>query len=147
MSSSFILPQYVVTHDEDLAPGSDIVNVSAITQSPPVTYAIVSDTLSDAYFAMESQTGRIYLRQRFTNDPDSRLQYDMLVTARDSSGSVAQSRVRVIVLRNKNTPVFVQARNVTIFRYQAVNQPITRVIANDADRAGTPSATVRYAAT
>lgn len=131
-------------YDEDLPPGSDIVNVTAITQYPPVVYTIVSDPVSDVYFAMDSRsdTGRIYLRNRFTNDPENRLQYDILVTAADSN-SIAQTRVRVIVRRNKNAPVFIQARNVTIQRYQAINQPITRVIARDDDRVGTPASTVR----
>lgn len=131
-------------YDEDLPPGSDIVNVTAITQYPPVVYTIVSDPVSDVYFAMDSRSdvGRIYLRNRFTNDPENRLQYDILVTAADSN-SIAQTRVRVIVRRNKNAPVFIQARNVTIQRYQAINQPITRVIARDDDRVGTPASTVR----
>ena len=137
-----ILPEYEVTVDEDLPPGSDIVNVTAITQYPPVIYSIVSDPVSDVYFAIESATGRIYLRNRFTNDQQNRLLYNILVTAADSN-SIAQTRVRVIVLRNKNAPVFIQARNATIRRYQAIGQPITRVIARDDDRVGTPSATVR----
>lgn len=88
-------PEYIVNHDEALNPGSDIITVAAVSQSPPITYRLLPDATYNSYFAMESATGRIFLRQRFTTDDSNTLQYDLLVTARDNTGATATTRVKV----------------------------------------------------
>ena len=61
--------EYVVTHEEDLQPGLEIVIVSATSESLPITYSIRSDRVAVEFFGIEASTGRIYLRKRFTSDP------------------------------------------------------------------------------
>ena len=87
--------EYVVTHEEDLQPGLEIVTVSTTSESLPTTYSILTDPVADEFFGVEASSGRIYLRKRFTSDPQNRLLYDFVVTARDNRGSVASSRVKV----------------------------------------------------
>lgn len=88
-------PEYEVTHPEALDPGSDVVTVAAVTTSPPVTYTILRDQLASRFFSIEPSSGRIFLRQRFTSDSDNNLIYTMVVTARDTTGSIASTIVKV----------------------------------------------------
>ena len=87
--------EYVVTHEEDLLLGLEIVTVSATSKSLCITYSILTDPVADKFFKIEASSGRTYLRKRFTSDPQNRLLYDFVLTARDNRGFVASSRVKV----------------------------------------------------
>lgn len=142
-SHRFTLPEYVKEVDEDLAPGTLIVNVTAVSASPPITYSIVAEGIIGNLFSMESATGRIFLRNRLTSDPENRVEYRIPITARDLDNSLALSTVKVIVRRNKHAPIIANARNITISRSQAIYQTITVVRATDLDRANTPNSQIR----
>ena len=64
--------EYVVTHEEDLQPGLEIVTASATSELLPITYSILTDPVTDEFFGIEASSERIYLRKRFTSDPQNR---------------------------------------------------------------------------
>ena len=85
----------VVTHEEDLPPGLEIVTVSATSESLPNTYSILTDPVADEFFGIEASSRRIYLRKIFTSDPQNRLLYEFVATDRDNRGSEDSDRVKV----------------------------------------------------
>ena len=48
--------EYVVTHEEDLQPGLEIVTVSTTSESLPITYSIQTDPVAEEFFGTEASS-------------------------------------------------------------------------------------------
>lgn len=93
----FVPPEYTVEFDEDTTPGTSLVNVTAITEAPPITYRLApgQDQIITDLFAMDSASGNLILRERFGTDDTNSNEYNIVVTAQDFSNSVAVGWVKV----------------------------------------------------
>lgn len=88
---------YAVVFDEDTAPGTSLVNVTAFSEAPPITYRLApgQDEILGQLFAIGSTSGNLILRRRFTTDTSNSNEYNMIVTAQDFSNAAAVARVKV----------------------------------------------------
>ncbi|KAH3873294.1 hypothetical protein DPMN_036526 [Dreissena polymorpha] len=139
---------YEATIFEDTFIGEEIVRVLATDQdvrSPhnDIRYEAVGTNSGNTltYFGIGSTDGSVFVRRSLTTDNNQQNEFTMFVRAFDlgvpQRSSANQATVRILVLRNRNCPVFANLpTNITISQSQNTQTRIFNVSATDLDAAG-----------
>ncbi|KAL5018737.1 hypothetical protein ScPMuIL_004459 [Solemya velum] len=91
---------------------------------------------TDQFFYVNPESGKLYIKESLLKDVRNTERYEFVVVARDNGVPTlsADIRVTVIVVGNRNAPVFsLENYEVTVNETISVGQEVVRVVASDGD--------------
>ncbi|VDH99244.1 protocadherin Fat 4, partial [Mytilus galloprovincialis] len=112
-----------------------VVTATDSDRKQPLVYGIEGDLQSPYYFAVNSSTGGIFVRNDLKKDVETR--YSLKVTAYDpgSLGKTATATVTIDVVHNPHPPVLAPVSfSTTIWEYVPVSSNILNITATDSDQ-------------
>ncbi|KAK3089813.1 hypothetical protein FSP39_006721 [Pinctada imbricata] len=128
--------EYVVTYGEDLAVGSNIIQLQATDPLPGtlLLYDITGEGSAITMFSINQATGQITLAQSFRTDTSASFLIRVETYRQSDNTKRASTKVRVIVTRNSGAPAFIHGNlEITINEAQAIGVQIVNVNATDPD--------------
>ncbi|XP_074647697.1 cadherin EGF LAG seven-pass G-type receptor 2-like [Tubulanus polymorphus] len=117
--------------------GVQFVSVGATDDDPAAPWNTIEYTSNDAIFGVNAGSGGIYLKQSLLGSTPLQYQFDVDACDKGSPAKCAnpKARVTINVIRNQNAPMFQPTATTTVPENQALNVPVTSVIAYDIDPA------------